>query len=134
VLLNTEGGTAEELEGSFRLTRSVCEELERRKIPFSILTNGSLPGPVSKLFHLGEGLGSQHLNTILYGLGRADYTCYFSFRQLVRKALDQRKSNESFIVITPREDPSLIPGIRQLEAASGSPVCILYGCKEVETQ
>ena len=134
VLLNTEGGTAEELEGAFRLTRSVCEELEHRKIPFSIRTNGSLPGPVSKLFHLGEGLGSQHLNTILYGLGRADYTCYFSFSQLVRKALDQRKSNESFIVITPREDPSLIPGIRQLEAASGSPVCILYGCKEVEVQ
>ena len=131
ILLNAEGACAEEMEAMFRQMRSVCEELERKKIPFSIRTNGCLNGPVGKLFHLSEGLGQQHLNTILYSLGRADYTCYFSFRQLARKALDHRKSNESYLVISPKESPVLSQSIRQLEAASGHPVCILYGSWEV---
>lgn len=132
VLLNTEDGTPEELEGAFRLMRSVCEELEGKKIPFGLRTNGNLPGPVGKLFRLSEGLGSQHLNTILYSLGRADYTCYHSFRHLVRKTLDHRKSNESYIVVSPRQSAACTAAIRQLEAASGNPVCVLYGSWEVD--
>lgn len=132
VLLNTYGGSEAELEGAFRLTRSVCEELERQKIPYAFRTNGNLTGPVGKLFHLSEGLGKQHLNTILYSLGRADYTCYHAFSDLTRKALDHRKSNESFLVITPRETSQILPQIRKLEAASGNRVCILYGSREVE--
>lgn len=132
ILLNAEDGTPEELEGAFRQMRSVCEALEQKKIPFSMRTNGNLTSPVGKLFHLAEGLGQQHLNTILYSLGKADYTCYHSFRYLTRKALDHRKSNESYIVLTSRPTPSLHQSIRQLEAASGNPVCVLYGRWEVE--
>ena len=131
VLLNAEGTSGEELEAMFRQMRSVCEELEKKKIPFSIRTNGCLNGPVGRLFHLSEGLGQQHLNTILYGLGRADYTCYYSFRQLARKALDHRKSSESYLLITAKESSALSAVVRQLEAASGNPVCILYGSWEV---
>lgn len=132
VLLNTYGGSEAELEAAFRLTRSVCEELQNKKIPFAFRTNGNLTGPLGKLFFLSEGLGQQHLNTILYSLGRADYTCYNSFRDLTRKALDHRKSNESFLVITPHETAEILPQIRQLETASGNRVCILYGSREVE--
>lgn len=132
VLLNVEGGNEEELEGCFRLMRSVCQTLENKKIPFAMATNGNLPGPVSKLFHLSEGLGDQHLNTILYGLGRADYTCYHSFHHLVRKTLDRRQQSESYIVITPNPAGTLMPDIRLLETASGNPVCVLYGTWEVE--
>lgn len=134
VLLNVEGGTPEELEAAFRLTRTVCESLEQKKIPFALRTNGSLAGPVGKLFFLSEGLGSQHLNTILYSLGRAEYTCYHSFDRLSRKALDHRKSSESYILITPRPEVALHAGIRRLEAASGHSVCILYGSQEVEKE
>lgn len=132
VLLNTYGGTEEELEAAFRLTRSVCEELEKKKIPFAFRTNGNLTAPVGKLFFLSEGLGQQHLNTILYSLGRADYTCFHSFSDLVRKALDHRKSNESFLVITPHHSQDHLPWIRKLESASGNRVCILYGSQEVD--
>lgn len=132
VLLDTYGAAEEELEAAFRLTRSVCEELERKKVPFAFRTNGNLTGPLGKLFFLSEGLGQQHLNTILYSLGRADYTCYNSFSDLTRKALDHRKSNESFLVITPHETVDILPHIRQLEAASGNRVCVLYGSREVE--
>lgn len=134
ILLNVEGGSPEELEGTFRLMRTLCETLEARKIPFSMRTNGSLNGPLGKLFHLSEGLGSQHLNTILYSLGRADYTCYHSFSQLARTALDNRKSNESYIVITPRPSDALQQHIRKLEAGSGNPVCVLYGSWEVKQE
>lgn len=134
ILLNVEDGSPEELEGTFRLMRSVCETLEAKKIPFSMRTNGNLTGPVGKLFHMDEGLGSQHLNTILYSLGRADYTCYHSFRYLVRQALDHRKSNESYVVIAPRPAAAQQQIIRQLEAASSNPVCILYGSWEVEAE
>lgn len=132
VLLDTYGGTEAELEAAFRLTRSVCEELEKKKIPFAFRTNGNLTGPVGKLFHLSEGLGQQHLNTILFSLGRADYTCYNSLSDLTRKALDHRKSNESFLLITPHESSEITPHVRQLENASGNRVCVLYGSREVE--
>lgn len=131
VLLNAQDGTPEELEGCFSLMRSVCEELERKKIPFAMRTNGNLTGPMGKLFHLAEGLGSQHLNTILYSLGKADYTFYNSFSDLVRRTLDHRKSNESYIVIAPHPDAATTATARKLEAASGNPVCALYGSWEV---
>lgn len=132
VLLNVEGGTGEELEGCFRLTRMVCEQLERNKIPFSFRTNGNLPAAVGKLFRLAEGLGSRHVRTIVYALGRADYTCYFSFRTLVRQTLRQRKNNESYIVITPSANESIRTAIGGLEAAVSSQVCVLEGREEAQ--
>lgn len=127
VLLNTEGATESQLEECLRLTRSVCEKLEQRRISYGFVTNANLPGPVGKVQLMTEGLGQQHLHTILYGLGCADKTCFFSFRRLVRKTLKMRKSNESYIVITPRRDESCI---RQLSNAAGSPVCVLSGSQE----
>lgn len=132
VLLNVEGGTPEELEECFRLMRSACEQLERRKIPFGIRTNGILPGPVGKIFTLADGLGSRHINTILYALGQADYTCFQSFRSLVRQAVLHRKNNESYIVITPSLTAPVQGVLRTLEAAAGSAVCVLVGNTEAQ--
>lgn len=132
LLLNMEGGSPEELEACFRLTRTACEALEKQKISFGLRTNGSLPGPVSKLSWLPEGLGGQHLNTILYALGRADYTCYYSFRTLTEQALLHRKNQEAYILITPNSEKLDKAGLRALEAATGSAVCVLSGSAEVE--
>lgn len=125
VLLNVENGTPEALEEAFRLTRSVCEELERKKIPFGLRTNGNLPGPVGKLFHLADGLGQSHLSTILYGLGRADYTCYQSFRYLTERTLRHRRNNEAYIVITPKLSEDGRACLRRLEQAVGNGLCVL---------
>lgn len=125
VLLNTAVGNEEQMEECFRLMRTVCEELERKKIPFSMRTNGNLPGPVGKIFHMPEGLGGSHLDTILYALGRADHTCYYTFRNLVKQTLRQRRNNESYIVVTPDMDDETWAAVRELEAASASPVCVL---------
>lgn len=130
VLLNVCGGSGEVLEECFRLTRSVCEELEKKKIPFSLRTNGNLPGPVGKLFTMSEGLGSSHLNTILYALGRADSTCFYSFRTLARQTLRRRMRSDAYIVITPPLTPEDRAVVGQLEAAGGNPVCVLEAVTE----
>ena len=132
VLLNVEGGSAHELEACFSLMRYVCQELERRKILFAIRTNGNLPGPVGKLSWVAEGLGQSHLQPILYALGRADDTCFYTFRYLAEQTLRHRKNNESYIVITPNHDAQFHSVIRKLEIAVGSALCVLYGSEEVE--
>ena len=132
VLLNTEGADGEQLEECLRLTRSVCEKLEQRKVPYGFRTNANLPGPVGKIHTMVEGLGERHLNTILYGLGCADGTCFHSFRYMTRQTLKKRKSSESYIVITPDDKGSVRTCIQELTNAVGAPVCVLKGCEGVE--
>ena len=132
VLLNTEGADGAQLEECLRLTRSVCEKLEQRKIPYGFRTNANLPGPVGKVHAMVEGLGQRHLNTILYGLGGADGTCFHSFRYLTRQTLKNRKSNESYIVITPDDKGAARSCILALSNAVGTRVCVLKGCEGVE--
>ena len=128
VLLNTEGADEEQLEECLRLTRSVCEKLEQQKVPYGFRTNGNLPGPVGKIHYMVEGLGEQHLNTILYGLGRADKTCFHSFRYLVKQTLKKRKSSEAYIVITPKDSGNVRACVQELGNAMGAPVYVLRGC------
>lgn len=128
VLLDTEGGTEEELEACFRLTRSVCQQLENRKIPYDLRTNGNLTSPTGKLFHLPEGLGQHHLNTLLYALGRADYMNFFTREQLVRRTMERRKVGGFTVVITPNLQGS--NAFSPLYAVG--PVCILEGRRELE--
>lgn len=132
VLLNTEGADELQMEECLRLTRSVCEKLEQRKIPYGFRTNANLPGPVGKIHAMVEGLGERHLNTILYGLGCADGTCFHSFRYLTRQTLKKRKSNESYIVITPDDKADARLCIQELSNAVGTRVCVLKGCEGVE--
>ena len=132
VLLNVEGATEEELEECLRLTRSVCEMLEQRKIPYAFRTNGNLPGPMGKIQTLVEGLGEQHLNTILYGLGGADHTCFHSFRTLTRHTLKNRNSSDAYIVITPDDKGEVSTCLHKLSNAVGAPVCVLKGCEGVQ--
>ena len=132
VLLNVDRGTPAQIEECFRLTRTVCEELERKKIPFSFRTNGNLNGPVGKLFWLADGLGSKHIRTILYALGQADYTCFRSFNNLVRLTLKHRRNNESYIVILPSMTEEAVGAIHQLRTAAGDAICVLPAQTEVD--
>ena len=133
VLLDIEGADEQQLEECLRLTRSVCEKLEQQKTPYGFRTNANLPGPVGKITSMVEGLGEQHLNTILYGLGGADGTCFHSFRYLVKQTLRTRKSSEAYIVITPNDASATHACVQELENAVGAPPCVLYGCREVDT-
>lgn len=127
ILLNTEGASPDQLEECFRLMRSACELLEQKKISYGFRTNGHLVGPTGNLFWLPEGLGTQHLNTILYGLGRGDGTCFRSFRYLTGQTLKHRKGNESYVVITPPPDDRVRACIRKLEEVVDGGICVLIG-------
>ena len=132
VLLNTEGADEEQFEECLRLTRSVCEKLEQRKIPYGFRTNANLPGPLGKIHTMVEGLGERHLNTILYGLGSADGVCFHSFRYMTRQTIKRRKGNESYILITPDDKGEVYSCIQELSNAVGTQVCVLKGCEGVE--
>lgn len=134
VLLNVEGGRPEQLEGCFRLARMACEQLEKRKISYGLRTNGNLPGPVSKLFYLPEGLGESHLHSVLYSLGRADYACYYSLGYLLQQTLQHRRNNEAYILITPVLGPQEQAGVRRLASAAGNEICVLVGEQEVRSE
>ena len=132
VLLNIEDADEEQFEECLRLTRTACEKLEQRKIPYGFRTNGYLPGPLGNVSFLMEGLGQQHLKTILYGLGGAERTCFHSFHYMTCQTLKKRKMSESYIVITPSDTGSARSCIQELSNAAGHGICVLRGCEGVE--
>lgn len=132
VLLNAEGGSEEQLEHCFSLTRTVCEELEDRGIPYELRTNGDLVGPLGPVRRVNEGLGHQHLNTILYALGRAGCTCYSSLERLVEVARRAARPNQSYILITPPLSPAQDRLLDRLRAVSDGQVYILTGKEAVQ--
>lgn len=132
VILNVYGGTEAELEQCFRLTRMACELLERQRLPYAFYTNGSLIGPLGRVAFLPSGLGAQHLQTILYGLGCASYTCFYSFATLAARVQKGRKDQENYLVITPPLDDAGEEILRELEQRSSGPVCVLVGKEDMK--
>lgn len=126
VILNSEGGTREQMEQCYRITRTVCEELEAKGIPYEFRTNGDLTGPVDFLHWVAEGLGQQHLRTILYGLGRGNCRHIGSLDQLIRRAVRRARSNQGYIVITPPLSAEKRQCVERLRA-NGSTLCVLTG-------
>jgi len=126
VLLNAEGGNRAQLEQCYRLTRTACEELEARGIPYAFRTNGDLIGPVDFISFVSEGLGRRHLQTILYGLGRANCLCMSPLESLVGKCMQSRRPNEGFLVVTPPLSPGQRALVDRLRSGGGT-VCVLTG-------
>ena len=126
VILNTEGGREEDIECCYSITRTVCEELERKGIPYEFRTNGDLAGPVDNLSSVAEGLGEQHLRTILYGLGRGNCSALSSFEKLIGRVIRRKRTNLGYILITPplsEEQAAIAARLR----GEGSTLCILTG-------
>jgi len=126
VLLNAEGGRRGQLEQCYSLARTVCETLEEKGIPYDFRTNGDLIGPMGPLPHVGEGLGRQHLNTILYGLGRANCRCVAPLERLVEQSLRSVRQNQSFLVISPPMDARQRLLTERLRVVAGA-VTVLTG-------
>jgi len=129
VLLNAQNGTPEQMEECYSVTRTVCEALEARGIPYDFRTNGDLTGPMGPLSHVNQGLGQPHLRTILYGLGRAAGKCTFPLERLVEQSLRTARTNQSYLLVTPPLPPHQRPVQQRLRTAGGE-VCVLE-CKGV---
>ena len=94
VLVNMEGSQRLLLESCLKLVRTVCEQLEEAKIPYELMSNGDL-------FSIPEGIGREHLFLILRRLGLSRLGGVTSFSDLVERCVRRRRSNCSYIVITP---------------------------------
>ena len=94
VIVNMDSSLRPSLENCLKLTRAVCERLEEEKIPYEFMSNGDL-------FSIPEGIGRGHLFFILRRLGLSRLTSYTSFETLIERCVRRRRSNCSYIVITP---------------------------------
>ena len=128
VLLNVEtgaDGSAEEIEEAFRLTRSVCEALERKHIQYGFLTNAMAAGAFGLWKSMTAGLGTGHLTAILEGLGRATHDCAEPFARTMHRAAAMAEPGRDHILITVPGAPGVPQGARRLEALTGGRVTVL---------
>ncbi len=99
ILLSVEGGTPDEIEACYSLVRTLCEMLEQKRIRYDFLTNAVIVGGPRACRHVGEGLGSQHLNIVLEGLGRATYHCATPLQTTLRRAGDTLGEGASILIL-----------------------------------
>lgn len=129
VLLNIEcdrtEGWEERLETCFSLTRTVCETLEEKQIPYNFVTNAGAAGALSQWSQVSDGLGSNHLSTILEGLGRATYESLKPFAFTLDQTARHAQQGRTHILITPQRQGSWLPALTKLEQLSGTPALIL---------
>ncbi|MFI3169340.1 MAG: DUF58 domain-containing protein [Faecalibacterium sp.] len=103
LLLSVAGGTPEELEVCFSMVRTICETLEEKHIRYDFFTNAIMVNAPRASRHVGEGLGAQHLNTILEGLGRSTYHSAEPLHRMLYRA-SERVNETSCLVILPHAD------------------------------
>ncbi len=104
VILSVDGGSPDQVESCFSIARTVCEQLEKQKIRYDFLTNATSAGALGLWRSVPEGLGTQHLNTILEGMGRATHDRTESLRATLNRAYTQANTNSSHILILPQEN------------------------------
>lgn len=125
VLLNIAGGSAAQIERCYGLARGVCEELERRRVSYSFLTNAGVAGAAGMWTYLGDGTGRKHLMTILEGLGRALYEPVFSFDRLLSSAAKGTDDKRAFILITPVNSREVLSAVKRFETRVGQRVFVI---------
>ena len=119
IVLNIDGDSRFDIERCYEITRSVCEELEKRKIAYEFFTNADLEGPLGNKFSwVEEGLGRRHFGTIMYGLGCSRCICRHPFGWLIEQCKKRRRVALSYIVITPELSADAKLRLNELQAIS----------------
>lgn len=109
VILNVQSAlnTQEEdvlVEQCFSLTRSLCEQLEKKHIKYSFVTNAIPMGMLDLVSSVEQGLGNVHFYTIMEILGRASLSACENFSVTLRRACRTCEQGQYFIVISPNEN------------------------------
>ncbi len=135
VILNTEcrmvKTSGPSLEKCFSMVRSVCEELERKRIPYDFCTNGIIAGAMGNWRTVEEGLGAGHLSTILEGLGRMTYDCREETVTFYSRILKGSRAGRSFLLVAPEQTEETERFLLALEERSGRKALFLCA-KEME--
>ena len=124
VLVDTEDVEDGQREYCLSLVRTVCDELERKRIPYAVLSNGDL--------HFREkGVGRGHCFEIQRRIGLCRFIRYWSFRRLAADCA-AAPGWKGYIIVAPRFSDELGEGVRWLRDRTGMQVCVLTGKEEPE--
>lgn len=127
--LDMEDGEAR-MEECCSITRSVCRYLEDKHVQYGFLSNCVTAGMRPGWNDMNEGLGANHLRTILEGLGRATGGSRKGLSSLIGDAWKKAEAGRSHILIAPQTEAELLPFARRLEARTGGRVLILCPSKK----
>lgn len=116
------------IEQCFSLARGVCEELERQGVSYGFLTNATAAGAMGLWSTVADGLGGEHLHTILEGLGRATYDCAERFSETAARAVRRAELGRGHIFITPALLPEHEHALARLRELTGGGICTLEVC------
>lgn len=123
VLVNTEyGKNIQALENCLSAARSVCEQLEDKKVQYAFMTNGATAGVYAKWRSVEEGLGQKHLSFVLEGLGRVlAANTDEPFVETLARAKHSAQQGRGHIIITPGtgNDAAWLFANEELERACG---------------
>ena len=115
----------EMLEKCFSIARSIMEELEEMRIPYSFVSNIAPACPT-----IGEGLGSAHLHSALVALGRAGYDFSESAWALVDRASLIASTGKTVILITPMRQDLYDANPERIAVRTGMEPRIIYAMEE----
>lgn len=130
--------TDDRVEKCYSLVRMVCEMLEKEQVKYKFVTNAVIASFAGTWSEVSEGLGGNHYQTVMEGLGRATNYAAHEFADILAKAYRQSEQGRSFIIVTPQIEDSWQPELLKLQELSAGPVLILtpdmiVGEEEVKT-
>lgn len=129
VLLNTECRRSKHvsllLEKTYSMVRSLCEELEQKRISYDFYTNGVIAGAMGNWKRVEEGLGAGHLETVLEGLGRMTYDAAEPLDSFFMRVLKGAHGGNSFVVVTPERTERLDELVAGLAERTGRKVLVI---------
>ena len=117
--------SVERIENCYRMVRSVCEQLEEKRIKYNFFTNATIAGFAGTWSNIGDGLGDSHFRYVMEGLGRAVNYPICDFSRTLYNAFYQAERSHSFIIVSPYEDEEWMDELYRLRKRSMGPVCIL---------
>ena len=119
IVLDIEACRQNEAEHCLSLVRTVCDELERQKIPYSLFSNGDLQSPL-------KGVGRAHCFEIQRRIGVSRFVRRLGISSvLARCAADNAR--RGYILIAPKLTDEIRSGLRMLQSTFGSRVLVLTG-------
>lgn len=118
VVLNMASGSEAEKEKSLEIVRTVCEMLERERIPYQFLSNGDV-------WNLDEGFGKKHLDQLMTNLGRSKLYGYTSFESLIERCIRERKRSRSYFIVSPPLSAEDREALARLRRTSEYELCVL---------
>jgi len=128
VILNVqawERDPEEDIERCYGLARSVCEELEERRVTYDFRMNAVVAGDAPAPDYLGEGMGPRHFEGIMEQLGRGGYMFRITCETMMEKALAGVSAGRGIVFVTPGDDPRPERMARRLADEKGGTLLVL---------